>query len=282
MTENNGEYQSHNLIKRIEHLEAHLAEVEKVTQSKSVDLSKEIFSLQSIFKELSNQWESNQEFYNSLIHWTGYSLLALTLLYYISLFIPLRFMNPIWELQIVASLVDNIPMFFLGLLFVFYGNQVRPKIEKIILSVISWSALAFGILFLLLIPLGIADTLRINNQNNLQITEQISQQETQIQNFKQQLNAAISTEEITGLLRRARLQSPDINSPNPDQLKRQAITKISQVQQETKTQLETKLKDQQFTLLKNSVRYLLGALICGVLCIYAWRITFVLIKFVLA
>ena len=281
MTENNGDYQSENLYQRIDNIEKNLHQLQNTTQSKSAELGKELFSLQSMFKQVNSQWESNEEFYSSLIHWVGYSLLLLTLSYYISVLIPFRLMNPVWELQTIAAFVDNFPMFLLGVLFAFYGSQGRNRIEKLILKLVSWVALLMGILFLLLLPLGIADTLRINNQNNAQVLNQQTQQAAQIQQIKTALNNANTLPEINRLINAARLQIPATDTSTPQQLKAQAYSQIVQAEQAAKTQIEQSQKEQRLTLFKTGVRYVLGALICGVLSIYAWRITFLINKFVL-
>ncbi len=281
MTEINNDPQSQQFIKRIEHLEQHLAEFEAETKSKTVELGKQFFSLQSFLKELSLQWESNEELYTSLVNWIGYALLSLSLFYNISLVIPFRLMDYYWEIQTIASLIDNIPMLLLGLVFAFYGKLARKKPEKFILNIASWACLLIGILFFLLIPLGIADTLRINNQNYLQSSNQLSQQTTQLQNFKDKLNNANSPEEITKFIGKVSPGSPALNTSKPQELKQKILSQVTKAEEVAKTQIEIKQKQQQLDLFKNSIRYLLGALVCGALFIYAWRITFLILKFVM-
>jgi hypothetical protein len=221
-----------------------------------------------------NEFESKEWRSVALLRLVGYALLFLSLVDFVNIFIPPRFTNPIWEFQIVGELVEKMPVPAIGFAFIFFEKEkYRKDVEEIILKVLSWMALALGILFLLLIPLGINNTLRINNINNIQANNQLSQRLTQLQQINEQLNQATSEEEINKLFNNLNVQGrpPEINSPQA--LKSRVLSEINTAQKQVQINTETARKSQQLNLLKSSFKWNLGALIAGVLFIYIWKLT---------
>lgn len=221
-----------------------------------------------------NEFESKEWRSVGLLRLVGYALLFLSLVDFVNIFIPPRFTNPIWEFQIMGELVEKMPVPAIGFAFIFFAKyKYRKDVEEIILKVLSWMALALGILFLLLIPLGINNTLRINNINNIQANNQLSQRLTQLQQINEQLNQATSAEAINKLFNNLNVKGrpPEINSP--EALKSRVISEINTAQKQVQTNTEVARKSQQLNLLKSSVKWNLGALIAGVLFIYIWKLT---------
>jgi hypothetical protein len=140
---------------------------------------------------------SHEEFLRMLSRLVGYALLALVFLDIVDIFIPLKLSDANWEFQVVGNLVERVPVPALGLLLVLYGEK-RARLIKFI-SILS---ILVGILFLLLIPLGISSTLRIDKQNNAQISAQANQQLANLQQFKTQLNNPKALKEIERSLAR--------------------------------------------------------------------------------
>ena len=80
----------------------------------------------------------------SIIRIVGFGLLMMSVVDFLNLLIPLKLMNPDWELQTIGAVIERIPVTFLGIVFVFYEDiNCRTPIEKILLKVISWSCLGF-------------------------------------------------------------------------------------------------------------------------------------------
>ncbi|GAC1468599.1 MAG: hypothetical protein NVS2B14_18050 [Chamaesiphon sp.] len=211
-----------------------------------------------------------------LFRFAGYGLLLLSLFDYVSIFIPPQFLNPIWEFQTMASLADRVPAPFLGLVLVFYGESLyREKREKRILKFLSWAALLVGVLFLLLIPLGIRDSLRINTYNEAIIRNQSSQQLSRSGQIEDLLNKSTSPEDINNALNTITNQgrAPQIKVQNPQEIKKQILSNIDVYQKRLKEQVDATLGSKRLTLLKESIKLNLEVIVSGGLFIYLWRKT---------
>ena len=214
------------------------------------------------------QSNSNQEWFGPLFRLAGYCLLALSLLDILAIFIPLGFTNPVWEFQLVNQLVERVPVPLLGLVLVLIGEQSFR-----IFKFLSSASLVVGVLFLLLIPLSISSALRIEQQNN----SQLSQKTTQIQQLKQELNAAKTPTQITQVLTRLNPQAATAKIADPQAVKRQVLEKLTQAEQIGKQQAAQQANNS-FSLLKNAVKLVLGSLVSGTVFLIVWRKTLKIIQ----
>lgn len=90
----------------------------------------------------------------------------------------------------------------IGLVLVFFGEMYsRTKWEFPILKLISWLTLLFAVMFILLIPLGVLNTVRLSSQSSTQINTVSTQQIAQAEQVEKQLNQA-TPEQINSLLKR--------------------------------------------------------------------------------
>lgn len=221
-----------------------------------------------------NQIESHEWQSSVLFRLIGYGLLLFVLFDLITVFVPPRLMDPVWEFQTIGAIVERIPLPLLGFVLIFYGAEnFRSKGEVLFLKILSWAALLIAILLFLLIPLGISNTLRINERNNTQLTAQATQQMTQLEQFQDQLNKA-TTNDLQTLL--TRVQAQDRNSQdikNPEELKKRLLTEANQAEENLKNQAESTRKSKRLELLKSSLKWNLGALIAGILFIRIWQAT---------
>ena len=207
-----------------------------------------------------NEWWSNPIF-----RVVGYALLVLSLFDIVNIFIPTRFADPVWEFQIVTSLVERVPVPLLGLVLVF-GGETALRVFKFL----SWACLIVGLLFLLLVPLGISSAWRINQQNQQQFTAQLTKQTAQIGQLKSQLNRATTAQELSNVLTRLNPQGrvPQIN--NPQQVKNQLLAEISQAEGRAQTKAEASRANASLLLLKNALKSTLGALVSGFVFLSIW------------
>ena len=267
--------------------------MEKQNQANPQQHSFQYTSNQSEEKEmlpsLSKDWRSSQK--HDLNGWVyllegaeqrsqlllpllGYGLLVFALVDYIHIIIPVHFTDPNWELQTIGALVEQAAIPLLGLMFVFYRRQgYMRNSERILLMFLSWLALLVGLLYLLMLPLGITDTWRLYHANNAQIAAQ-SQQIQQFQQIKEDLNQAKTNKQIKQLL--TSLTPPQLRSEevkNPKTLKDQFLVQISQTQRSMQVQADSMQTNQRQALIKNSVKWNLGALISGTLLIWFWHLT---------
>lgn len=198
----------------------------------------------------------------------GYGLLMLALFDLIYILVPLQLMNPIWEFQTIGGLVERVPIPLLGLMLVFYGEGTsRKKWEIILLKLLSWASLLIGFLFLLLVPLLVVNTSRLNNQVSSQVTQQL----TQLQQLENQVSNG-TPQDINELATRLNQGRP-VDIKDPQQLKSRLLSEITKAKNTIQPQTTAALADRRLALLKNAAKWLLGSLVSGVLFIYMWNTT---------
>lgn len=207
------------------------------------------------------------------LRWIGYGLLLLALLDAIQVFIPPNFMNPVWELQAMGALVERVPVSLLGFALVFFGEDIeRAEWEEVLLKVLSWLTILLAILFFLLVPLGIVDTVRINSQANARIDTQVQQQQAQLTNVETRLQQGTPQDIQNVAVELNRLGIP-VDTQKPDELKTQILSRVAAAKTQIQPQANAARSNQRLALLKNSVKWNLGALIAGALFVIIWRST---------
>ncbi len=210
-----------------------------------------------------------------ILRWVGYGLLVLTLFDFISTLVPLRLQNPFWEFQTLGTLVERVPVPLLGLALVFFGEadfREDEDWEIILLKCLSWLCLLLGLLYLLLIPLGIHNTVRISIYNEHQIRTQLDLQMSQVEKIKESLNQETDAKDIEALLVRLNpTPSPNINTTEQlEETKSKIPVFVAQAEDKLKKEAEKSRETLRFSLLKNSVKWNLSALVSGVLFLSLW------------
>ena len=247
----------------------HELDNQKLVEPKYLEMESKYLEMESRYVELRNILRFLLGSIN-LWRWLGYGLLVLALFDVIEIFIPPKFMNPAWEFHTIEALVGRVPLSLIGLVLVFSGKFYdRGKRELTLLKFLSWLTLLLGILFILLIPLGIANTIRLNYINLSQINSQYNQQMSQLEQFQKQLSQAKPEEIEDNFKRQGRL----LDGKSPQELKSQALSNLAQTKQKIKTTTQQTRSSQSLDLLKSSVKLNLGALIAGILYIGIWRLT---------
>jgi hypothetical protein len=205
----------------------------------------------------------------------GYGLLIMTLFDVIDTFVPPRFMDAQWEFQTVAALVGRVPIPLMGLLLVFYGTwNWRADWERHLLRIISWAVLLAGIGYFLFIPLVVVDSLRIDINNNNQISQQLSQQTTQIENLKIDLEAVKTQAQMQALLSKIQGLPPNIQESQQLEETKQTLSNfVAEREKKLKQEVEQARSEKRQTLIKQSVKLTLGALVSGILFIFLWSAT---------
>lgn len=207
------------------------------------------------------------------LRWIGYGLLIFALIDTIHLMIPPRFTDAEWELLTIGQLVERVVVPLLGFALVFFAEfHDRLGIEKLTLRILSWLCLVLAVLFLLLVPLGILNTMRLNSQAQQVVSTQVEQRMQQLDQLEKQLNAS-GPEEIQKLASQLAAQGIQVDAQNPDKLKSDVLTRIKTVREQLPTQAQAGRSNQQQTLLKNSVKWNLGAVVASVLYFILWKTT---------
>lgn len=240
-----------------------------MTQSNSNPLTEKVDAL----------WKFSSSLLQTIppLRWVGYTLLFLTFVDLVILLIPPQLTNPVWEFQTMGAIVERVAVPLIAFVLIFYGEQnLRPKWERPLLSLLSLLTLLFGIFLLILVPLGVINTLRIDKQSNTQIDTQVEQRMTQIQQVQQQLEQANTEEQMENLLSRLDTQgrTPEIQSAQElEEIKNQLSDFVTRTESSTKTQAEETRRNRRILLFKNSLKWNLGALVSGVLFIAIWKAT---------
>lgn len=217
---------------------------------------------------------SNEERSTSLFRVVGYSLLVLALFDVIDILVPPQFMSPLWEFQAIGKLVEHVPVPLLGLVLVLYGEaNFRRSWEKLILKFLSRAALLAGILFLLLIPLSIVNSLRLKDATDYQINTQVTQQKAQFQQVKQQLSTA-TAKDIGSVIARLNREGRPPASNNPQEVKSQLLSEIAKAETAIQTKADAERTNRQLALVKSLVKWNLGSLVSGIALIWIWRSTY--------
>lgn len=200
----------------------------------------------------------------------GYGLLVLAFFDLIETFMSLELMNALSQFQTIGTLVERVPVTLIGLVLVFFGGlDERNKWELLLLKILSWLTLLVGILFILLIPLGIGNTVQINNILVAQVNTQYEQKISQAKGFEDRLRQA-TPENVVDVVKR---QGGSVVGKTPQQIKDELLSKVDKSKADFKTQADASKWQQQKGYLKKAVKWNLGALITGFLFISIWKYT---------
>jgi hypothetical protein len=205
------------------------------------------------------------------IAFAGYTLLLLTLLDYAFLVFPPRLLNPTWELNVIGHLLESVWAPMLGLLLIFF-RMPQQKVSTRELKILSWISrlvLLVAIVYLLLVPLIISDTVRIHRDRYNQYNNLVKQQQTLLSNTQQKLNS-LSEEQLT----QAFSGSPLVLPNDSGVVMREKLLKEFKSKQAAERNQAAKInKENNRSLLKQSTKWGMGALLSGVLFIKIWENT---------
>ncbi|MBD2596744.1 hypothetical protein H6G74_20765 [Nostoc spongiaeforme FACHB-130] len=222
-----------------------------------------------VIQEL-QEFAFNQVGSMTILRVLGYGLLLLALFDIVETFVPPSIMNPVWEFQAFGALVERIPVTLIGLALVFFGElNARAKWEFLAVRLLSWLSLLLAIIFILLIPVGVSNTVRLSKQSYNQINNLSQQQITQAEQVEQQLSQA-KPEQIESFLKS---QGRSVDASNPQELKTKVLSEVSQAKERIKLQAQANQSTQRLNLLKNSVKWNLGALVSATLFFVFWKTT---------
>jgi hypothetical protein len=216
--------------------------------------------------------ESNMRVSASVIRLVGYGLLVLWLFDFVAAFAPSRFTNPVWEFETMGRLVESVGWVLIAFAMIFFGEDYfRLKIELPLLKVLSWSCLAFAIFYFAMLPLGLSNTWRLKNSNDVQVGGILEQRTKPLKEVQSRLNSTTSDRELLELYKKLVPANAPLNITNPQETKDKLLQEINTSTQQIKSELDAN-RDRNFKLLiKNSVKWNLGTLISAILFTYLWR-----------
>lgn len=212
------------------------------------------------------------------LRWIGYALLIFSVLDSVDNLFPLRLMDAAWERQTIGVLVERTPLLLMGLGLVLNGEAYRrKKFELVVLKLISWFCLLLSIAFFLMIPMGLVSSFRVYNQSQQVINSDLQNKLSQIKLSEEQLRTA-SDQELQNFakqLQQRAIQSgqiaPAINSQDPAAFRRQLLSQLKQSKEQAERQTADFRGAQQRTLIKDGLKWTLGAFIVSILCFMFWQ-----------
>ena len=214
-------------------------------------------------------WRATDLASSSLLPYAGYALLAFSIINFLHILIPPNFTNTTWEMQAMGQIVGQVWAPLLGLIFIFSHRDTVSKWEMKILWILSWLSLLFGLFYLLMLPLGVHNTRRIQQLRNQQISTRIAQQTQQIQNVKSRLQAVNSPESLarfaSNLNGQALREVEDFQST-----KKQFLNRIERAEESLREQGEASRKNAKIALIKDSLKSNLIAMVAGIWFIGLW------------
>ena len=145
--------------------------------------------------------------------------------------------------------------------------------EITILRCLSWLSFFLGLVYLLMLPLGINNSLTIYFNNSNQITNQAAQQTHLLQKLNQQLNAANTPDQLKTIAKIINPQSDTQLKTPPQELKNQLSQRIQTAEKNVSNTANVVKQQQSIKLMKDAVRVNLGALLAGVCLITIWNLT---------
>jgi len=200
----------------------------------------------------------------------GYGLLLLALFDLLAILLPLNFRNPLWQFETMGAIVERVAVPLIGLVLVFFGEEkFRSSFEQKLLKFLRWLCLLVGVLFFLLIPLGLASTIQVKKINDIQIDGQFKQQKLRIDRVEKQLKI-IQDKDLENFIKS---QGRSLDGQSPQQARDQFLEKINKDKKQLQTQFEQAKATRRLTVLKNLAKWSLGALVSGILFIYIWLLT---------
>jgi hypothetical protein len=218
-----------------------------------------------------------QQFFSiAILRLVGYGLITMALIDYISLLVPLHLMNPVWEFQTLGAVIERIPIVLLGVVFVFWGEKSdRTPIETPLLRCLSWFCLMFAIFLFISFPLSIINGFRIYYNSSALVNQQISSRIEVLDRFQTELKSANSIEQISQVLQKQSNGQVKIpQTADREQIKTDILKSVTENQNILKSQATGLRISKRIDLLKQGVKWNLGALISACILLFIWQHTF--------
>lgn len=213
------------------------------------------------------QNRSRRVFAARILHLIGYGLLLVAVVNIALSIAPWQSINPLEEFPI-GRVIEKMPIVLLGMVLVYYNQGDRTSIEVTILKTLSWLSLASAILLLAIIPLNISNSWLYHRQNVM--PGEVTVDRNPIQQFKEQLEAANSQAEIGAVLQQQVAPIDISDLVNVQQLKDNILTDLSS-DRDTITSQRAFRAEKRSMLLKNCLRWNLGALVASTLFFTFWQ-----------
>ncbi|MEM9151033.1 MAG: HpsJ family protein [Cyanobacteria bacterium P01_F01_bin.3] len=208
-----------------------------------------------------------------LVHIVGYGILLLTFVDLFSILFPPRFMNPTWEFQAFGQCIERVPVLFLGLVLIFFGEEnPRGNFERTFVKLLSWFTLVLAVVCFLLVPIGIFNTIRIDQTNEQRANFELDQQLSQLRRIRTQIERADSSADLRGLtsLLGTSSSAPNVTSSDLGETQDRLYKVIRNREQLFLANNGRRISRQSRALLKQCFKWTIGSVIAGILLLLTW------------
>jgi hypothetical protein len=205
-----------------------------------------------------------------LIPLIGYGFLGLSLFDHINIIYPVEISNPSWIVETIGQISERIPILWIGLLLVFFRREgyIR-KAEIRGLKFLSWLCLLLGIIYLILIPMMIGNTVRLSQLIDTQIEARASQQTERLKRARDQVSQT-KEQDISAYLRYQNSQTGLPQTITPEKFKENLLQKANKDISELTANSQALKATQVGSLVKRTVKWSLGNLLSTFVCIWVW------------
>ncbi len=195
----------------------------------------------------------------------GYGLLLLTLFDVVSALVPPQFSNPGWQFQTAGGFVERSAVPLIGFILVFYDDRdARKKRELLLLRLLSWISLLTGIFYLALVVVFFLTPQGLNDRAEAQVKAQIEPEITKQQQIQAQFEKA-QPAQIEAFMKNNRVTGMDAPAFKSKMIQNAALT-----EKNLKERMALTNNGQRLALIKNAIKWALGAMVTGVLFIKIW------------
>ena len=127
----------------------------------------------------------------------GAALVIYSLFQYAYIIYPMQPGNSDWEFLVIGALVDNAFTPILGIALFLFGGSIEMPLWRLVGSrILTWLSLAFGVIYLLLVPLAVNDAMRIGRYMNAQMATAENISQSQQQKVRKALDSATTMQEL--------------------------------------------------------------------------------------
>lgn len=213
-----------------------------------------------------------ENLYYPLIPLIGYGFLGLSLFDHINIIYPVKISEPIWIVDTLGQISERIPILWIGFLLVFFRREGYVRRWEVgVLKFLSWLVLILGIVYLVMTPMLIGNTVRVYRLIDTQIDARASDQSAKIKRAKEQVIQTREEDISKYLQSRSQLNSPQVLTPKEfkENLLQQASKNLSEIEANTQSLKSSQLGE----LVKRTIKWSLGNLLSVFVCVWIWYLT---------
>jgi hypothetical protein len=204
-----------------------------------------------------------------LFRLAGYGLLLLTLFDVVHAFVWVPIYERAWQFQTAGGFVERSAVPLIGFVMAFYGNnEARKKRELLVLRFLSWIALLAGVFYLAVLVILFINVPGLSDSGQEQINAQYNPEITRLQQIQAQVEKA-STTQIDALMK----SNKALNITDPNVFKSKLLQDAATAEKTLQARAAVTKNSQKQALIKNAVKWGLGALVSAVLFIRIWAAT---------